>query len=511
MDEVVESTTLNEMPSLVWDTLSWNKLYKREFLMTNSIRFPDKNIIFEDIPFSLKAYISADSISITPDVTHYWRLRTDNSSATQQDVNIKHFRNRLEIIRLVLDLIDEYDVGDEIRNALYDKWINHDFKFNLKRIDNYAREYQEEFVSQIHDIVKIIPDEVIESQNSYKKVLFKMIKNKDFDKLLKFAPLENKLYENPHIPLFVGDEYLNDFDFYQDLKNEELSVELADASFDENNLYFEFSETLYYLSGDVDYNVEAELIDAGGKYSVDVDLDKKQVAIPLELLKDKNHINVNFIYNFKDFKKEALMKNRHRQSINFDEIDVDLDMGINSYLYIDIRHKNDNEILISNISFGGGEFIINGTSKYGVAEIVMENVVNFDKKSYPLEYEKDDVSFSFKIPYDDILNGAIKKWELNCEDCENSISVCQKFFFFTKYHGIRFLNSRNKILIETDIVNPVDMMEKLIRDNENLKQEVSSLSYNNKRLIRQNEPLNDTVQEFKSRKVVKLADRIKRQ
>ena len=185
-------------------------------------------------------------------------------------------------------------------------------------------------------------------------------------------------------------------------------------------------------------------------------------------------------------------------------------MGVNSYLYIDIRHKNDNEILISDISFDGDEFIINGTSKNGAAKIIMENVVSFVKKSYPLEYEKDALSFIFKIPYADILDGAVKKWELNCESCENSIEVCQKFFFFTKYFRIRFLNSRNKILIENDIINPVDMMEELARDNENLKLELTSMSNDNKRLIRQNKQLNDTVQEFKSRKVVKLADKIKR-
>ena len=62
-------------------------------------------------------------------------------------------------------------------------------KFNLKRIDNYDPEYQEEFISQVYDIVKLIPDEIIESQNSYKKVLFKLIKNRDFDKLLNYVKI----------------------------------------------------------------------------------------------------------------------------------------------------------------------------------------------------------------------------------------------------------------------------------------------------------------------------------
>ena len=80
MNEVIEKTTLNEMPSLLWDTVTWNKLYKTEFLRKNNIKFPDKKISFQDIPFSLKAYILAESISITPVITNYWRLRSDNTS-----------------------------------------------------------------------------------------------------------------------------------------------------------------------------------------------------------------------------------------------------------------------------------------------------------------------------------------------------------------------------------------------------------------------------------------------
>ena len=480
MNEVIEKTTLNEMPSLLWDTVTWNKLYKTEFLRKNNIKFPDKKISFQDIPFSLKAYILAESISITPVITNYWRLRSDNTSVTQQDKSIKNFRNRLEITRMSLDILDEFDVSDEIRNRIYDKWINHDLKFNLKRIDNYDPEYQEEFISQVYDIVKLIPDEIIESQNSYKKVLFKLIKNRDFDKLLMFAPLEDELCKNPHIPPVVN-QYGNDFNFSRDIKDEELSVELVDVMFNEDSLLLKFEESLNYLTEDISYGVVAKLVGEDREYPVDVDLENSQVIIPFDMFKDKNHLKVKIICIFDGFEKDAFIKNRHRQSHTFDEFDMDLDMSVDSYLFLDYRQKQDNEIIISNVSFDSGEFIIEGKSNFRVDEIIMENVIDFDKKTYPLEYDVGGRSFSFRIPHNDILNNSIKKWELNCPDCLNSIKVSKEFQFFTRYYKIRFINSRNKILIENDIVDPVEKMyETFVQKEEikSLKKKISSLEYN---------------------------------
>ena len=512
MNEVIEKTTLNEMPSLLWDTVTWNKLYKTEFLRKNNITFPDKKISFQDIPFSLKAYILAESISITPVITNYWRLRSDNTSVTQQDKSIKNFRNRLEITRMSLDILDEFDVSDEIRNRIYDKWINHDLKFNLKRIDNYDPEYQEEFISQVYDIVKLISDEIIESQNSYKKVLFKLIKNRDFDKLLMFAPLEDELCKNPHIPPVVN-QYGNDFNFSRDIKDEELSAELVDVMFNEDSLLLKFEESLNYLTEDISYGVVAKLVGEDREYPVDVDLENKQITIPFGMFDDKNHLKVKVICIFDGFEKDAFIKNRHRQSHTFDEFDMDLDMSVDSYLFLDYRQKQDNEIIISNVSFDSGEFIIEGKSNFRVDEIIMENVIDFDKKTYPLEYDVGGRSFSFRIPHNDILGNAIKKWELNCPDCLNSIKVSKEFQFFTRYYKVRFINSRNKILIENDIVDPVEKMyETFVQKEEikSLKKKISSLEYKNQKLESKNKRLEDTIEEFKSRKVVKFADKIKR-
>ena len=510
LSDIVESTTLNETPSLLWDTVSWNKLFKTDFLKKNNIKFPNKKIIFEDIPFTLKAYILAETISISPELCYYWRLRSNQTSATQQDKNIMNFRNRIEVTEMSLDIMDEHGVDESIRNSLFAKWIAHDLKFNLKRLEVFPKEFHEELFDKIYNIVKVIPDDVIDTQKSYNKALFKMIKNRDFDDVLKFAPLDDELCENPEIPSFVYDKYASCFEFNEDVKNESLSVELKAVNYDETNLYIDFDETLNYLTRDLNVNIGALLVDGDDEYPLYFNSnEKKQVIVPLDLLMGKNHLKIKFVYTFDEFKKEAFMSNNHRKSFNFDGFDIDLDLGIDSCLYIDIRHKKNNEIKISDISFDSNNFILTGKSLNKVTELYMENVITFDKVSYPAEYVYPN-EFKLYIPHEDILNAAIKKWELNCEDSLNIIYVSKDFEFYTDYYKIRFINSRNKILIENDIYSPTELLASFNSKLNYCKNENSKLNEKIEELNEKNGQLEQRIFEFKSRKVVKFADKIKR-
>ncbi len=451
VSEVINKTTLNDMPSLLWDTVTWNKLYKTDFLKKNNIEFPDKKISFQDIPFSLKAYICADSISITPEVCYYWRLRSNNTSVTQQDKNVRNFKDRLEITRLSFDLLEKYEIGNDLKDYLFVKWMDHDLKFNLKRIKEFPEKYYNELLDETYELSKLIPRALIDSQNSYKRVLFTMIQDKEFDDVVKFAPLENELYMNPHIPHFINEKYLKCFDFNRDIENEDLLIELKDVSHDNEDLIIEFDEILYYLSDDVDFNIFAKIIDDGREY--DADVNEKRIIIPLKEIIDKNHFKIKVIYQFDKFEKEAYIKNRQRRSISFDAYDIDLNIGVNSYLFVDVMRKKDNEIEISNVSFDSNDFVFEGKSKNMVKEIFIENIITFDRISYPLDYFSDSKGFNFTIPYDTILNEAVKKWELNCPDCLNSIKLSKDFEFSTTNYQIRFFNIRNKIFIDNEIIS----------------------------------------------------------
>ena len=487
-----------DYPEIIWDTAMGNKIYRKDFLKGNSIAFPQKKIYFEDLLFSFKTFILADSISYIHDISYYWRLTHDRTSVTQQEDSIKNFKDRLNILRMIQDLIEEYDVDEIISNEEYLKWINHDLKFFLKRFDEYPSEYHEQLFEEVSKIVDFIPDELIENLNSYKKVLFRMIQNRDFESFKRFAPLENELYENPEIPEFLGDEYVEYFDFHEAMKDEELLFTITDSHVNESGILLDIEEKLNYLSHDEEYELKAKLVDGDDEYALDVA--GMQITVPFSLIKNKNHLKIKIKLIFDEFEKTAYLKTAHRRSIELDAIFVDLNMGAHSRLFIDVKDKKDNEIEIYDITFKDDMFILKGKSKNKVDWIYIENIMDFAEITYPVEYKNDELRF--EIPYKDIFSKPIKKWEINCRQSPNAIAGADRFEFYTKDHRTKFVNSRNKIFIENDIVNCIDELTKLNDANKDLNKKVYSL-------IEQKNEFYEEILEFKSRKVVRFADRIK--
>ena len=510
IDEVIVNASLDEMSSLVWDTITCNKLYKREFLLENGIEFPNRKISFEDIPFSLESYILSDKISMTPEICYYWRLRGDNTSTTQQDLDVSSISDRLEILDMVHQLLVKHNVNGDVANEEYLKWTAHDLKFFIKRFDHFPQDQHRQLFDRIRELVMLIPEEIIEGLNSYRKAIFRMVLNNDFESFMLLAPMEDELCENPHIPDFLDDEYKSCFDFERAMKDEELLCEISDVDFDESSIYINFRKKMNYLGDDGKYEVSSNLLDGNGnRYPVDVD--GSQIIIPMEFIRDKAHSQIDIQYEFEDFKKHCILKNRHRRSMEFEDCFIDFNIGTDSQLYIDIMDKSDNNIEITDIAYEDGEFILEATSKGRIDEVYIENVISFERIICPVEYESNK-DFTFRISENKLLDEPIKKWEINCKDSQNSIMVSKSFEFYRNHDKIRFINSRNKILIEDD-VNSLDELNNEIND---LKSEVSSLkgeryrmTSENKRLEKENAQLRERIEEFKSRKVVRMADKLK--
>lgn len=506
ISEDIDSTTLDEIPRLVWDTAVWNKLYKREFLQKNDITFPNEKIFFEDLLFTLETYILADSITITKDVVYYWRLRDNQSSVTQQDIDVRNFKDRLKILRLKHELLMKHDVGQNVADEEYSKWLNHDLKFFSKRFDHFPKENQRELFDEIYELVKLIPDQLIDNLNSYKKALYKMIQNKDFENFLLFAPLENNLYTNPTVPEFIDDKYKEYFDFHTDLKDEKLVVYLTDITKDESHILIDFDGNIYYLSGEENYEVSADFVFEQNEHHLEVEMaERPQIKVPLSLIRDNDHSQIKVHYKFGDFIKENFLKIRHRKSLEFDEFYMDLDMGASSYLYIDIRNKDNNNIEINNIRYDDGLFTFEGISDNNVSAVYVENIIDFDSFDYPVEYRDD--GFSFEIPYNDLLNAPIKKWELNCQDSLNSIQLSKPFEFFNEHSKIRFINSRNKIFIENDVYDIVNELYKLNNENKDLKSHIQDLKDENRKLKNNIDTINKKINE-NNNKVSKVKSKI---
>ena len=97
--------SIDDRPELIADTVSVNKIYRREWLIGRGIDFPE-GVLYEDQLFTLKAFAEARRICVIPETVYHWyvdRLGSD-LSITQRRHELRNVRDRIEVNRL----IDEY-------------------------------------------------------------------------------------------------------------------------------------------------------------------------------------------------------------------------------------------------------------------------------------------------------------------------------------------------------------------------------------------------------------------
>ncbi|EUJ27437.1 glycosyl transferase family protein [Listeria floridensis FSL S10-1187] len=125
MKETKIGTNLHESHELLYDTTSWNKLYKRSFWEENQFAFPVGKT-FEDIPVTLPAYLKAEHVNLLPCVGYYWRYRTSKSrSITQQKNNLRMVNDRLDAL-CVCDAAFESSGDSELIEAKTYKFLEID-------------------------------------------------------------------------------------------------------------------------------------------------------------------------------------------------------------------------------------------------------------------------------------------------------------------------------------------------------------------------------------------------
>lgn len=500
-----EFKSFSDYPTLLWDASSVNKLYKKEFLDKNNIKFPSKKILFEDIQFSFECYVKSSSFYFLNEYFYFWRLRDNSTSVTQHNDTIDNFYNRINILQKIKSLIEEYNLDSYDLCKLYERWLTHDLGMHINYFNSYPSKFYDDLINQILDLIDIIPHEFIQNLNSYYKIIYKMVENRDIESLLYFTSLENELKNNSDIELNLKKEYTGLLNLENDALSEKLNVKTTNIDYDDSNIFISFDYNVDYLSNNDSHNMEAIVIDENGD-EFSAKIVEKEILIPFDLIKNKKQITIKLIYSNEFFSWESfLINNEGRNSIIHDDLIFEMAIGVNTKSFINIRSFKSKETIVDNISFDNNMFIFEGNSECKINEIIMENVLTFKKISYPVFYDKNH-DFIFKIPYTDMMNAVIKKWELKSDDL---IKLSQKFEFFKDYDKLRFINLRNIILIEDELYNKFNKLNKLSNKNLKLKKKNSKLINKNNKLKEKNNELMKVIENYKSRRLIKLTNKFK--
>ena len=497
----VKSFRLEEYPKLLWDTITCNKLFKREFLDRFNIRFINENTYYEDLLFSFEAYINAESIGFSQKIFYFWRLRKNKSSITQKQDDVKNFTDRIKVLKIYHSLMVERGLDDRLSDIIYEKWLMHDLKTSLKKLNNYSGKYYAELIEGVCEMLDIIPDYLRDNLNCYLKILYRMVENHDINALLKFAHLEDEFLMNPQMELDIGEDYLKMVSFDCDADDRQFNAVVSDVYNDGENLFMEFTERLSLTPKDYPHEILVSMIHQKDEFPLT--LHNNKITIPLNLIKDLDHSKIKVTYKSSEFFYEVLLKNYKRHSIRYANYDIDLGIGINNVLYLDVKKKTYNEIVIEDIALEDEIFRFHCKSLKETKSMVLTNFVTYYQVTFPVDYDTNSSRFTFTIPYDEFTRFIIKKYELNSPESFNSIRVDREFKFIHNNTVVKFKNKRNKIYISNkSVYGSAGDVETLIRNNEKLINE-------NNRLKSKNKELNKRIEEFKSRKAVRLIDDFK--
>jgi len=96
--EVQTVGSLADLPELLYDTISVNKIYRRELLIQRNIDFP-QGLLFEDQLFTLNVYLAAARIGVIPEVVYRWYVDRSAASITQSRKELRNLKDRIEINR----------------------------------------------------------------------------------------------------------------------------------------------------------------------------------------------------------------------------------------------------------------------------------------------------------------------------------------------------------------------------------------------------------------------------
>jgi len=115
---------------LVLDTISTNKLYRKDFLVENNIYF--EKGLYEDKLFVLKLLENTKKYTYINKIVYYWRVEHNNNSISSSR-SINNLKSRMNII---YDCI-EYTKDNKMKQVLIENTIKHDLKIYVNYSYNY--------------------------------------------------------------------------------------------------------------------------------------------------------------------------------------------------------------------------------------------------------------------------------------------------------------------------------------------------------------------------------------
>jgi len=147
----------------------WNKLYRRDFLNENNIRFPEY-FIYEDMPFFYDIWFKAKRISLIRDLGYFYRV--NRLGSTMSDIGDK-ILDRIPMIELTYEKFRQLEYFDEIKLQLT-SWIIDDL---FHRYTLVEPRYRKEFFFLMQKMFRCLDLKGIDIEDLSKAYCYKEFSN----------------------------------------------------------------------------------------------------------------------------------------------------------------------------------------------------------------------------------------------------------------------------------------------------------------------------------------------
>lgn len=141
--------TLEQLPDLLFDTVAWNKVFRRKFFLANVDGFP-VNKLYEDMVPMFKALLSASSIEVLAMPVYVWRLRDEGGSITQRLLETRNIDDRFEMLETISALIRERGLQDSLGETLSDKILEGDLWIYVREMAGADDEVIDRITAGVH-------------------------------------------------------------------------------------------------------------------------------------------------------------------------------------------------------------------------------------------------------------------------------------------------------------------------------------------------------------------------
>ncbi|CAM5324298.1 transferase [Streptomyces spiroverticillatus] len=130
-------------PEFLVDTLSVNKLYRRDFLAEHAAVFPDGAFHYEDFVFTAKVYAAAPRMAVIDTPVYIWHVRRADAvlSISLRRATLANWEHRVEAHRRVVEVFRTAGQPD-LAVAAQTKFLDYDLPMYVRELAQRAPDYR---------------------------------------------------------------------------------------------------------------------------------------------------------------------------------------------------------------------------------------------------------------------------------------------------------------------------------------------------------------------------------